>query len=71
MQNAWERFIVLVKLIDVYKRQEVRLGDGIRVLKPNEATFLTIAGMGGTTMVEILSAKPEVLASVKGMARCV
>ncbi|WIW71438.1 tRNA (adenine(22)-N(1))-methyltransferase [Anaerosinus gibii] len=47
---------------------EVRLGDGIRVLKPNEATFLTIAGMGGTTMVEILSAKPEVLAGVKGMA---
>lgn len=47
---------------------EVRLGDGICVLKPNEADFLTIAGMGGTTMIEILSAKPEVLAGVKGIA---
>ena len=46
---------------------EVRLGDGISVLAPNEANFLTIAGMGGTTMIEILSAKPQVLCNISGM----
>ena len=36
---------------------EVRLGNGLTVLAEGEADIVTIAGMGGTTIVEILSAK--------------
>ena len=36
---------------------EVRLGNGLTVLAEGEADIVAIAGMGGTTIVEILSAK--------------
>ena len=37
---------------------EVRVGDGLSVLSPDEATEIVIAGMGGETIAEILSAAP-------------
>ena len=37
---------------------EVRVGDGLSVLSPEEATEIVIAGMGGETIAEILSAAP-------------
>ncbi len=37
---------------------EVRVGDGLSVLSPDEATDIVIAGMGGETIAEILSAAP-------------
>lgn len=40
---------------------ELRLGDGLSVLKPGEATVVTIAGMGGQLMVDILDQAPAIV----------
>ena len=37
---------------------EVRVGDGLSVLSPEEATEIVIAGMGGETVISILEACP-------------
>ena len=44
---------------------ETRLSDGLAALKAGEADSVVIAGMGGPLMVKILSAHPEVTASLK------
>lgn len=43
----------------------LRLSDGFRELKPFEADTAVIAGMGGGLMIKILTAYPEVTASLK------
>ncbi|HWQ40926.1 MAG TPA: class I SAM-dependent methyltransferase [Desulfosporosinus sp.] len=43
---------------------DVRFGDGLMPLKPGEVNVLTLAGMGGKTMLDILCARPDVLNSV-------
>jgi tRNA (adenine22-N1)-methyltransferase len=40
------------------ERMDLRLGDGLHVLAPGEADAIVIAGMGGDTIVSILSAAP-------------
>ncbi|MDD4335041.1 MAG: class I SAM-dependent methyltransferase [Desulfotomaculaceae bacterium] len=44
---------------------DLRLGDGLKVLKSAEAEVLILAGMGGNTIREILAASPAVLNTVK------
>lgn len=39
---------------------DTRLGNGLTVLKPGEADCIVIAGMGGGTIRDILSASPQV-----------
>ena len=46
---------------------DVRFGDGLMPLKPGEVNVLTLAGMGGKTMLDILSARPDVLESVQDL----
>lgn len=46
---------------------DVRLGDGLKPLAPGEVDVLTLAGMGGRTMLDILSARPDVLESVQDL----
>lgn len=46
---------------------DVRFGDGLMPLKSDEVNVLTLAGMGGKTMLDILSVRPDVLASVRNM----
>ena len=51
-------------MIDRFNLQEqirVRFGDGLAVLTPGEVDTLVIAGMGGATIVEIVSARLEVV----------
>lgn len=44
---------------------DVRLGDGLAIIKPGEVDTVVIAGMGGNTIIDILSDQPEIVASVK------
>lgn len=46
---------------------DVRFGDGLMPLKPEEVNVLTLAGMGGRTMLDILAARPDVLNSVSDL----
>ncbi len=43
---------------------ELRLGDGLQVLEPNEVDAILVAGMGGMLICEMLSSSPEILAGV-------
>lgn len=43
---------------------DVRFGDGLMPLESGEVNVLTLAGMGGKTMLDILSARPDVLEPV-------
>lgn len=54
-----------VRQAGLEERIAVRLGDGLTVLAPGEAETVVIAGMGGATMVDILTGKPEVTVAVK------
>ncbi|MCI5836566.1 MAG: class I SAM-dependent methyltransferase [Veillonellaceae bacterium] len=44
---------------------ECRRGDGLTVLAPGEVDGVTIAGIGGSLLARILTASPEVLASLR------
>ena len=44
---------------------ELRLGNGLEVLQPGEVETIVIAGMGGGTIRDILTASPEVAGTVK------
>ena len=46
-------------------RVELRLGDGAKPLSAGEADVITIAGMGGLLIGEIINASPEVFESAK------
>lgn len=48
-----------VAMYNMKQKVQVRLGSGLKVITPGEASCISIAGMGGSTMVEILSADME------------
>jgi|CZCB01.1.fsa_nt_gi tRNA (adenine22-N1)-methyltransferase len=52
-QTVWE------KGLEAYI--ELRLGDGLTVIRPGEVDTVVIAGMGGTAMRKILAEAPEVV----------
>ncbi|MDR3270582.1 MAG: class I SAM-dependent methyltransferase [Peptococcaceae bacterium] len=43
---------------------DVRLGDGLQVIQPGEVDVLTLAGMGGVKILEILNAEPAGLRTI-------
>lgn len=47
-----------VEAANLTDRIELRLGNGLRVLKPGEVTSASICGMGGPLIAEILAAGP-------------
>ncbi len=46
---------------------EIRLGEGLKVLREGEVDTICIAGMGGALIVEILAAAPEILATAENL----
>ena len=44
---------------------EVRLGNGLKALRPGEAQVLVVSGLGGYTIVDIFNASPEVLKEIE------
>jgi hypothetical protein len=44
---------------------ELRLGHGLRVLRPGEADVLELAGLGGDTIADLLGDRPEVAAAAR------
>ena len=44
---------------------DLRLGDGLQTLKPNEVDVICIAGMGGVLICDILNASPEIIATTE------
>ncbi len=56
------------KNVNDYNVSEIvitRLGNGLSVIQPGEADVVTIAGMGGSLMIEILDAAPLVVDKLK------
>ncbi len=50
---------------DKQREVEVRMGSGLVVLKPGEASCITIAGMGASTIISILEADMDVAQSAE------
>lgn len=46
-------------------RINVRLGDGLKILSPDEAEVVVIAGIGGDAILKMLSDSPEVLKTIQ------
>lgn len=55
----------LVGLLSLDRQIDLRLGEGLKVLKVGEATTICIAGMGGFTIRDILSAAPDILSKTQ------
>lgn len=53
-----------VNKMNLQKQIDVRLGNGLEVIKPNEVDTIVIAGMGGTLIRSILESHPEKLEGV-------
>ncbi|MEG1500607.1 MAG: class I SAM-dependent methyltransferase, partial [Clostridiales bacterium] len=45
----------LVELLSLDKQVSIRLGEGLKVLQPEEVDTIVISGMGGFTIKDILS----------------
>lgn len=52
---------------NVKEQVDFRVGDGLSVLTPKEADYAVFAGMGGLTICEILSDRPGVTISLRGL----
>ena len=65
VEGPYQSALNQVKETGLQTRIDVRKGDGLDVLKIDEATAVTIAGMGGTLISSILERGKEKLAKVE------
>lgn len=64
-EGPYQSALAAVKARQLEAVIDVRFGDGLVPLESGEVNVLTLAGMGGRTMLDILSARPDVLESVQ------
>lgn len=64
-QDPARRALETCQEYDLAPQMEVRLGDGLSMLAPGEIDVIVIAGMGGTTIRQILDQGKGVLAHVR------
>ncbi len=60
-QGPYERAQQMVQEAHLQDKIELRLGDGLAVIKAGEVELVVIAGMGGATIQEILERAPHVI----------
>lgn len=53
-----------IESLGLNNKISVRFGDGLSVLSPGEVDTVVIAGMGGSTIIEILNSNPEITSSL-------
>ncbi|MCR4963011.1 MAG: class I SAM-dependent methyltransferase [Firmicutes bacterium] len=63
--GPYENACQLVDLLSLSRQIDVRFGDGLAPLQPGEAATVTIAGMGGFLIQDILSCQPAVVAQTE------
>lgn len=56
-----------VRLQGLEEAIDVRLGNGLEILKPGEAEVIVISGLGGYTIVDIFNASSQVLEQVESL----
>lgn len=66
-EGPYQSALTAVKARHLEAVIDVRLGDGLMPLESGEVNVLTLAGMGGRTMLDILSIRPDVLESVQDL----
>ncbi len=66
-EGPYQSALAAVKARHLEKVIDVRFGDGLMPLEAGEVNVLTLAGMGGKTMLDIFSARPDVLDSVQDL----
>lgn len=66
-QGPYESALSAVQSRGLQDKIAVRLGDGLSPLGTGEVDTLVLAGMGGNTMMEILSARPEIVADASDL----
>ncbi len=63
-RGPYQTALTTVKNYKLDEKIDVRLGNGLQPLVLGEIDTLSLAGMGGKTMLEILFARPDILAEV-------
>ncbi|HZK83544.1 MAG TPA: class I SAM-dependent methyltransferase [Desulfosporosinus sp.] len=66
-EGPYQSALAAVKARHLEAAIDVRFGDGLMPLASGEVNVLTFAGMGGKTMLDILSSRPDVLESVQDL----
>ena len=66
-EGPYQSALTAVKARHLEAVIDVRFGDGLMPLNPGEVNVITLAGMGGKTMLDILSARLDVLESVHSL----
>jgi len=56
---------IRIKDLGLENKIDLRLGDGLKVLKPGEAAIVVLAGIGGNNIIDIFEKSPEVMRTIR------
>lgn len=64
-KGPYEAAVKAVENQQLSKRIEIRLGDGLKPVKPQEVEEVVLAGIGGSTMEDIFTESPDVVLKLR------